>query len=102
MWIDDSNKVDTCMFLFLSVANNFFQWRSHWGGKGGQSATPDSENFAKNREKEGKNQEKSGKKMKNREEKAKIGKVLSLWPSWQIELATLLISFCDLCATCPA
>ena len=34
---------------------------------GGQSATPDSEKFAKNREKEGKNQEKSGKKRKNRE-----------------------------------
>ena len=57
---------------------------SHWGGKGGQSATPDSEKLAKNREKEGKNQEKSenigrkrgnigkksqksGKKRKNRE-----------------------------------
>ena len=30
----------------------------------GQNATPDSENFAKNREKEGENQEKSGKKDK--------------------------------------
>ena len=42
------------------------QWRSHWGGKGGQSTTPDSDKFAKNREKEGENQEKSGKIRKNR------------------------------------
>ena len=40
------------------------QWHSHWGGKGGQSATPDSKKFAKNREKRG-----------------KIRKVLSLCPS---------------------
>ena len=59
--------------------------------KGGQSATPDSEKIAKNQEKLGKIQEKSGKKRKNREEKAKIGKFLSLCPSWQIGLATLLI-----------
>ena len=58
------------------------------GGQGGQSATPDSKKFAKNREKEGKNREK---KRKQREEKAKIGKVLSLCPSWQIGLATLLV-----------
>ena len=57
------------------------------GGQGGQSATPDSEKFAKKMEK---NQEKLGKKRKNREEKAKIGKVLSLCPSWQPGLATLL------------
>ena len=57
-------------------------------GQGGQSATPDSEKFAKNWEKEGKNLEK---KRKNREEKAKIGKVLSLCP-WQIGLATLLFA----------
>ena len=44
------------------------------GGKGGQSATPDSEKSAKNREKsgkyqekEGKKEEKSGRKGKNRE-----------------------------------
>ena len=49
------------------------QWRSHWGCKGGQSATPDSEKFTKNREKEGKirknrgKEEKSGRKGKNRE-----------------------------------
>ena len=51
------------------------------GGQGGQSATPDSEKFANNREKEEKNQEESGKKRKNREEKAKIGTVLSLCPT---------------------
>ena len=45
------------------------------GGRGrGQSATPDSEKIAKNREKEGENQEKTGK-------GGKIGKVLSLCPS---------------------
>ena len=43
------------------------------GGQGGQSATPDSEKFAKNREKEGKSwkigkkEEESGRKGKNRE-----------------------------------
>ena len=40
------------------------QWRSHWEF-GGQSATPDSEKIAKNREKEGKNLEKSRKKEKS-------------------------------------
>ena len=69
------------MLLYSGVAT---------GGQGGQSATPDSEKFAKNLEKEGNNQEKSGKKRKNREEKVKIGKVLSLCPSWQTGLATLL------------
>ena len=46
-------------------------------GQGGQSASLDSENIAKNRGKE----EKIGKKRKNLEEKAKIGKILSLCPS---------------------
>ena len=40
------------------------QWRMHWGGQGGQSATPDSEKIAKNQEKEG----------ENREKRRKIGK----------------------------
>ena len=52
----------------------------------GESATPDSEKIAKNREKSGK----IGKKEENREEKAKSGKFHSLCPSWQIGLATLL------------
>ena len=50
----------------------------------GQSATPDSEKFAKNREKIRKNREKIRKnreKEENREEKAKIGKFLSLCPT---------------------
>ena len=63
---------------------------SHWSGKGGRVPHLDSEKFANNREKEGKNQERSGKKRKNWEEKAKIGKVLSLCPSWQKGLAALL------------
>ena len=50
------------------------QWRSHWGGKGGQSATPDSEKIAKNRKKSGKIPEKSGKKRENR----KVSFTLSL------------------------
>ena len=52
----------------------------------GQSATPDSKNLPKIGKKYGK----IGKKRKNQEEKAKIGKFLSLCPSWQIGLAMLL------------
>ena len=47
------------------------------GVQGGHSATPDSVKFAKI----GKKREKIRKKRKNRGEKAKIGKVLSLCPS---------------------
>ena len=65
---------------------HYLQWRSHWGGKGGR-VPPWQRKIC---QKLGKNQEKPGKKKKNREEKAKIGKVLSLCPSWQIGLATLL------------
>ena len=55
-------------------------------GARGSECPPDSEKFAKI----WKNQEKRG---KNWEEKAKIGKILSLWPSWQKGLATLLDAF---------
>ena len=48
------------------------------GSRGAEVPPLHSEKFAKNREKALK---KSGKKRKNREEKAKIGKVLSLCPS---------------------
>ena len=48
-------------------------------GARGQSATCDSEKNVKNQVKEGKSV--IGKKRKNRDEKAKIGKVLSLCPS---------------------
>ena len=51
------------------------QWCSQFRGKG--AAPLDSEKIVNNREKEGKIGEKRG---KNWEEKAKIGKVLSLWP----------------------
>ena len=60
--------------------------RKKWekeGGQGGQSASLDSKQIAKNRGKEGENQEKEGK-------RGKIRKVLSLCPSWQIGLATPL------------
>ena len=60
---------------FLAKLSVMYQWHSHWGSRGA-GCHLDSEKFAKNR-KRGK---KSGKKRKNWEEKAKIGKVLSLCP----------------------
>ena len=76
------------------------QWHSHWGGKGAECHPWQQKNCQKlgkrgeNREKRGqirkKKRKNRGKKRKNWEEKAKIGKVLSLCPSWQIGLATLL------------
>ena len=51
------------------------------GGYGGRVPPLTAKKITKNREKQGKNQEKSGKKRKNREEKVKIGKVISLCPS---------------------
>ena len=81
-------------FVFLRFLSVWLPWEGisgvATGVARGQSATPGSEKNAKNREKSGKIQEKSGKRRKNREEKAKIGKFLSLCHSWQIELATLL------------
>ena len=69
----------------------YWQWRSHWGVKGGRVPRLTAKNLPKNWEKEGKKSGKIGKKRKNREEKAKIGKVLSLCPSWQTGLAMLLV-----------
>ena len=69
------------------------QWRSHWGGKGGRVPPLTVKNLPKireNWEKIRKEEEKSGGGKKNREEKAKIGKFLSLCPSWKKGLATLL------------
>ena len=63
------------------------QWRSHWGGKGGRVPPLTAKNLPKIVKKRGKIR----KKRKNREEKAKFGKVLSLCPSWLIGLATLLL-----------
>ena len=57
------------------------------GGARGQSDTPCSEKFAKNREKEGKNQEKSGKRAKIGKKRQKLGKFCSVCPQG---LATLL------------
>ena len=76
-------------------------WRSHWGVRGRVGLPLDSENsVAKNREKEGENQhkegenqEKEGKREKKIGKRGKIGKILSLCPSWMtmlIGLATLL------------
>ena len=62
------------------------QWHSHWGGKGGREPPL----TAKKLPKIGKNSGKIWKKRKIREEKPKIRKFLSLCPSWQIGLATLL------------
>ena len=50
------------------------QWRSHWGGKGGQSATPDSKKIAKNQEKSGKNGKNSGEIRKKEEKLGRKGK----------------------------
>ena len=65
------------------------QWRSYCGVKGGRVPPLTAKNLPKLGKKRGKSR-KSGKKGKNREEKAKIRKDLSLCPSWQIGLATLL------------
>ena len=54
-----------------------WQWHSHWGVKGGQSASPDSEKIAKNLE-GGKIGGK--KKRKNREEKQKSGRFFHFAP----------------------
>ena len=63
------------------------QWRSHWGVKGGRVPPLTAQNLPKI----GKKRKKIRKKRKNWEEKAKIGKALSLCPSRQIGLATLLM-----------
>ena len=47
---------------------------------GGQSATPDSKKFAKNREKEGENQEKSGKERKIGKKRQKSGRFFHFAP----------------------
>ena len=70
--------------------SNCKQRRSHWGGKGGR-VPPLTVKICQKSGKRGENQEKIRKKRKNRKEKAKIGKFLSLCPSWQIGLAMLLI-----------
>ena len=63
------------------------QWRSQYRGKGGRVPPLTAKKLSKsgkrgkNWEKESKNHEKIKKKTENREEKAKIGKVLSLCPS---------------------
>ena len=63
-----------------------------WQRKNCQKSVKRGGKREKNQEKirGGGNREKEGKKRKNQEEKAKIGKVLSLCPSWQIGLAMLL------------
>ena len=66
-----------------SWSYGFGQWRSHQG----KSLPLDSKKIALKLEKRGKNRENR----KNQEEKAKIGKALSLHPSCQIVLATLLV-----------
>ena len=74
-------KVNTQLLIYKWLCNwyldlllsfeSIIQWRSHWGGKDGQSATLDSEKIAKNQEKSekklgkiGKNSGKIGKKEK--------------------------------------
>ena len=66
-------------FILLQLEKERHQWRSHWGCKGAECHPW-----------QRKNCQKSGKKRRNREEKAKIGKVFLLCPSWQTGLAMLL------------
>ena len=62
------------------------------GGGRGQSVSPlTAKKIAKNQEENGKKREEIRKRRKNQEEKAKIEKVLSLCPSRQMVLATLLV-----------
>ena len=70
------------------LCNRFTQWRSQYRGKGGR-VPPWQEKKSKIRKKRkiGKKRGKIGEKLRTR---GKIGKVLSLCPSWQIGLATLL------------
>ena len=75
LWAFAVNHLHTIWDLLVRargwVSLALFQWRGQYRGKGGQSATPDSEKFAKNWEKSGKNRGKRGKIRKNQE---KIGK----------------------------
>ena len=81
-WGFQPNSFEEVCFL----AEGYEQWRNHWGARGAE-CHPWQWKIC---QKSGKNQEKLGKKRKNREEKATIGMVLSLCPTWQIGLATLL------------
>ena len=63
------------------------------GARGGRVPPLTAKNLPKIWKKRGK----SGKKRKNREGKAKIGKVISLCPFWQIGLAMLLVSHLVYC-----
>ena len=74
--------------ILILVLMPWHQWRSHWGGKGGRVPLLTAKTLPKKKIR--KKQEKSGKNRKSREETAKIGKFLSLCPSCQIGLATLL------------
>ena len=65
-------------FENTSEFSDLNQWRGHWGGKGGQSATPDSENLPKIGKKSGKNKEKSGKKRGKIWKKRKVSFTLPL------------------------
>ena len=73
----------------------YTQWRSHWGVKGGRVPPLTMNNLPKIGKKKDKIRKNWGKKRKLQEEEAKIGKVLSLCPSWQIGLATLLPIGCQ-------
>ena len=68
----------------ILIRCNFTQWRSHWGSRGVE-CHPWQQKICQKPVKRGVKSEKIGEKEK------KIGKVLSLCPSWQIGLATLLV-----------
>ena len=54
------------------------QWRSHWGCKRGQNATPDSEQIAKNQEIDGKIRKKLRKRGEIGKKRQKLGQFLTL------------------------
>ena len=81
--ISNTRKIKSKKSL-LTISNlhfTFCQWRSHWGGKGGgQSATPDSKKFAKNREKEEKIRKNRGKRGKTGKKRQKSGSFFQFAP----------------------
>ena len=77
---------------FLGVSGKLTISGISTGVARGQSATPDSKKMPKIGENQEKIRKNSGKIGKNQEETAKIRKFPSLCPSWQIGLATLLLT----------
>ena len=89
MWVVRCAVGNYSLVKLRRATNHTRQWRSQYRARGAECPPWQRKNCQK-LGKVGKNREKIKQKRKNREEKAKIGKVISLCPSWQIGLATLL------------